>query len=87
MNFRTYPVVVEYESSYSYLPMIIQIDIARIQRAVELTDLAHLAERAHVPYTTLRSFAMRGWKYKHSDMLAKLARAADEILAEQDGSG
>jgi hypothetical protein len=68
--------------------MIIQIDIARIQRAVELTDLAHLATKADVPYTTLRSFAARGWKYKHSEMLEKLARAADEILSEvQAGSG
>jgi hypothetical protein len=59
------------------------IDITRIQRAVELTDLAHLAHVADVPYTTLRSFAQRGWKYKHGDMLSKLARAADEILAQQ----
>lgn len=67
--------------------MFIEIDIARIQRAVELTDLAHLATRADIPYTTLRSFAKRGWKYKHGEMLRKLSRAAEEILAEREDGG
>ncbi len=60
------------------------VDTIRAQ--ADRLGLAALAREAGVPYTTVKSFADRGWSNKNLDVVEKLAEAANR-LALQEGSG
>jgi hypothetical protein len=53
--------------------------IESIKTAAERVGLANLAREAGVPYTTVKSFADRGWSHKNLDAIEKLATAADRL--------
>lgn len=53
--------------------------IETIRTAAERVGLADLAREAGVPYTTVKSFADRGWSHKNLEVIEKLAGAADRL--------
>lgn len=53
--------------------------ISTIQEAAERVGLAEFARVADVPYTTVKSFADRGWSHKNFEVLQKLAAAAQKL--------
>ena len=56
--------------------------IERIRSVAERKGgLAALAAEAGVPYTTVHSFAQRGFANKNLEVLEKLAEAAERIAA------
>jgi soluble P-type ATPase len=61
---------------------------AALDRIREVADrkggLVELALVAGVPYTTVHSFAKRGWTHKNIRVIEKLSAAADEISARGD---
>lgn len=54
--------------------------IGRIRAVADLKGLAELASEAGVPYSTVHSFAKRGWSHKNLDVLEKLSAAADRMI-------
>lgn len=56
--------------------------IDRIRAAASQGGLVALAQEAGVPYSTVHSFAKRGWSNKNLDVLEKLSAAADRIAAQ-----
>lgn len=53
--------------------------INNVRRAAEAHGLAALAREADVPYTTVKSFADRGWSNKNLQVIDALARASDRL--------
>lgn len=56
--------------------------ITRVRTAAEQVGLREFARIADVPYTTLKSFADRGWSNKNVLVLQKLADAASKVEPE-----
>jgi hypothetical protein len=50
--------------------------IDNIRAVADDIGLAELAREAGVPYTTVKSFADRGWTHKNLDVIEKLGAAA-----------
>lgn len=57
-----------------------------IRQAAEAAGLPELAREAGVPYTTVRSFAERGWSHKNLETFEKLASAAKRINRRNRGN-
>jgi len=54
--------------------------IDRIRRVTQdRGSLVVLAEEAGVPYSTVHSFAKRGWSHKNIEVIEKLCAAAERI--------
>lgn len=53
--------------------------INNVRKAAETHGLAALAREADVPYTTVKSFADRGWSNKNLQVIDALARASDRL--------
>lgn len=53
--------------------------INNVRRAAETHGLAALAREADVPYTTVKSFADRGWSNKNLQVIDALARASNRL--------
>lgn len=53
--------------------------IDNVRRAAETHGLAALAREADVPYTTVKSFADRGWSNKNLQVIDALARASNRL--------
>lgn len=55
--------------------------ILNVRKAAETHGLAAFARAADVPYTSLKSFADRGWTNKHLLMLQRLDAAAHRLTS------
>ncbi len=55
--------------------------ILNVRKAAEAQGLAALAREADVPYTSLKSFADRGWTNKHLALLQRLDAAAHRLTS------
>jgi len=60
--------------------------IKTIRDTAERVGLTALALEAGVPYTTLQTFAKRGWSHKSLTVLVKLASASDRLTPANDAS-
>lgn len=58
--------------------------INAVREAAERVGLAEFARVADVPYTTVKSFADRGWSHKNFEVLQKLAEAARKLKTRTD---
>lgn len=56
--------------------------IARVRAVADRHGLAALARAADVPYTTVQTFAKRGWTHKNLEVVRKLATGARRLSAE-----
>jgi hypothetical protein len=45
--------------------------------------IARLAEESGLPYSSVHSFARRGWRHRSLDFLVRLSQAAERITARQ----
>ncbi len=57
----------------------IALVIANIRLAAKEVGLPRLAKEAGVPYTTLHSFAARGWSNEYLEAIEKLSAAAKRL--------
>lgn len=61
----------------------IEVALQRIRAVADKRGgLVKLAQEADVPYTTVHSFAQRGWSNKNLEVIEKLAAAAERIEAQ-----
>jgi precorrin-6B methylase 1 len=59
--------------------------IQTVRQSAQKVGLGELAREAGVPYTTVKSFADRGWEHKNFEVLERLWCAA-ERLRERDSA-